>query len=149
MKRTNLILYVAASLTIFLLFSCDKNENPEPPGLTGPLIHKWNIVMHKDTTVFLMAGIYYLDYTGNGSDYLDFNKNGKLYIYENGVRDTASFTVKNGNGSIDIDRTNDLPKQFTFNVRFLSDDSLHISAYQNHFAGSHDYRLVHYYLNRK
>jgi hypothetical protein len=65
-----------------------------------------------------MAGIYYLDYTGIGSDYLDFNKDGRLYIYENDVRDTASFTVKNGNELIDIKRTNDLLNQFTFNVKF-------------------------------
>jgi hypothetical protein len=150
MKRANLILYVAATLTISLLFSCDKDDNPEPAGLTGPLIHKWNLVKYIDTISHTFYGNFYYTYMGTGNDFLDFNKNGKLYYHQDFIRDTASFYVNSDNESIHIENPIRVPHNFIFRVDFLSDDSLHLSATQyNLSSSSHDSKRLHYYMNRK
>jgi hypothetical protein len=145
------IRYPLGTVVLFfsILASCAKDNpppgiNPTPPSNSDPLLHKWNIVRHIDTTVWFNGPFQYLDYWGTNLDYLNFRTDGKMYQFEDGLSDSATFTV--GHDTLFV-RRNHVPFLTTFKIELLTEDSLQLNGYYQG-NGSHDYGMAHYYLNR-
>lgn len=145
MKKNIPYLIVPAIPLIFVLLSCNKHNSTPPEIHNGPIIQKWNIIRHIDTTILFNALPYYLDYKGTSDDYLDFRTDGKLYRQENGSRDTGSYTINNS--SIVVNNRY-APYVTTYTVEVSTSDSLQLNGISYVIVNSHDHRITHYYLSR-
>ena len=138
--KKNILYFITAISLILILISCTKDNSP-----SSPVIRKWNIVRHVDTTHFFNGPIVYLDYQPpNHSDYLDFRSDGKLYRLENGVMDTSTFTLSND--TLIVNHTY-APDITTFKIEVSTTDSLQLNGVSYVITNSHDYEFTHYYLN--
>ena len=145
MKKESVCLIIPAILLIHILFSCNKNDSSSLNVYSGPVIRKWNIVRHIDTTVFFNGPTTYIDYQpATGGDYLDFRAEGKLYRFENGVTDTSTFTLSNDSLVVTHKYA---PIVTTFIIEVSTTDSLQLNGVSYVINNSHDYRKTHYYLN--
>ncbi|MFT3912223.1 MAG: hypothetical protein QM737_22540 [Ferruginibacter sp.] len=145
MKKNILYLAIATITTGSIIISCKKDDAPSPGGYTGPVIRKWNIARHIDTTFYFNGPAVYLDYQpAIHGDYLEFTPDGKLYRLEDGVMDTATFTLSND--TLIVQREF-LPHTTTFKIEVSTTDSLQLNGVSYMVVGSHDVERTHYYLN--
>ena len=128
MKKVIIILFVVC-LSALLLTSCSKEALTPGPGSTkggdtvnrakdnvSPVTPPDPILGHVNTAITLTGQWKLVDdsisysnganngfssevYNGKAADYFDFTNDGKLFIQENGVIDTANYTI-NADGSI-------------------------------------------------
>ena len=75
----------------FFLISCKKNLLPAND-IHASIIGKWNIL--NDST-FIGVGVnnHPVNYTGQMDDYFDFRRDGYIYIKENTIFDTLSYSL--------------------------------------------------------
>jgi hypothetical protein len=147
MEKKLAYLMAPAMLLISTLISCNKgDDSPTLPDPHKPIIQKWSIVRHVDTTVFFNGPTTYYDYRPTNGDYLDFRGDGKLYRLENGVMDTSTFTISH---DTIVAHHKYAPYTTTFKVEISTMDSLQLNGRSYVIVNSHDYRITHYYLNRK
>jgi hypothetical protein len=86
MKPFLILLFMAIGLFMFAL-SCTKN-NDMPKSIAG----KWNI---KIDSFYVGAGLsnHGVTYIGQSTDYFNFSSDGHVYINENSVLDTLTYTL--------------------------------------------------------
>lgn len=86
MKRFLILLFITIGLFMFGL-SCTKNNNM-PKSIVG----KWNI---KIDSFYVGAGLsnHGVAYVGRSNDYFNFSSDGRVYINENSVLDTLTYTL--------------------------------------------------------
>jgi hypothetical protein len=86
MKPFLILLFMAIGL-FMLALSCTKN-NDVPKSIVG----KWNI---KIDSFYVGAGLsnHGVTYVGQSNDYFNFSSDGHVYIKENSVLDTLTYTL--------------------------------------------------------
>ena len=88
----NIIITICSTFLIISIFSCNKAQ-------TNTIVGKWNLI--NDSGSLPIANTVGFNYIGTAKDYYDFNANGTLYINENSLLDTGTFSMK-ANNEIDI-----------------------------------------------
>jgi hypothetical protein len=88
----NIVVSVCLLFLAISINSCNKTT-----GQTNPLTAKWNIINDSLSDVNLTG----TNYIGKASDYFDFTANGTLYIKEDSLLNTATYSMV-ANDQVDI-----------------------------------------------
>jgi hypothetical protein len=107
-----IIVAICMTFLIVSVISCNK------PGVqTNPLADKWNII-NDSLSIISLSGTNYI---GTSDDYYNFTVNGTLYIKEDSVQYTATYSMIADN-QIDIgyDLPNDVADHRTYYITNLS-----------------------------
>jgi len=85
------------ALVAFFIFlpSCRKNSFIAPESIIG----KWNI-QDDSTYSGVGSGNHKVIYSGQLDDYFNFTSDGHVYIMENSILDTLSYTISSGSVTI-------------------------------------------------
>jgi hypothetical protein len=81
-------LAICATFLILSLASCSKD-------VTSSIVGKWNVV--NDSVSLPIANLLGSNYIGTSNDYYDFTVNGVVFINENSVKDTATYSTSQNN----------------------------------------------------
>jgi len=108
----NIVVAVTLIFLIVSVISCHKTD-----GQTNPLAAKWNIISDSLTIISLSGS----NYIGTANDYYNFTANGALYIKEESVAYTATYSMI-ANNQIDIayDLPSDVPDHRTYYITNLT-----------------------------
>ena len=108
----NTIVAITLTFLIVSVVSCHKTG-----GQTNPLAGKWNII-NDSLTIISLNGTNYI---GTSNDYYNFNVIGTLYIKENSVAYTATYSMI-ANDQIDIayDLPNNVADHRTYYITNLT-----------------------------
>jgi hypothetical protein len=108
----NIIVAICLAFLIVPAISCNKTGVQ-----TSPLVDKWNII-NDSLSVISLTGTNYI---GSSNDYYNFSVNGTLYINENSVLHTTTYSMI-ANNQIDIayDLPNDVADHRTYYITNLT-----------------------------
>ena len=111
--KKNIIVAISLIFLILSVISCHKSAVQK-----GPLVAKWNIINDSLTILNLSGGTNYI---GTANDYYNFTANGTLYIKEDTLLSTTTYSMLINN-QVDIVYTlsNDAKEHRTYNITNLT-----------------------------
>src|SRR5450432_3033471 len=108
----NIIIAICLTFLIVSVISCNKTGVQ-----TSPLVAKWNIV-NDSLSIISLSGTNYI---GTSNDYYNFTVNGTLYINENSLLRTTTYsTIANDQIDIVYNLSSDVTEHRTYFITNLT-----------------------------